>query len=100
MRETFRFPAFETLQLGPRGSSRYGECGCVISKINEIRYEADLTADEAWDLQQKTFNLLRESVGNPHPITGYDAINSLANRRKAYDALCRATDEVLGVEDA
>ena len=98
MRVPFEFPAFETLQLGPNGSCEPGECGCLASRWQEVVCSADLNDDE----QDKLWSALSRAVGGGaslERLVSLDCPNTFANRRKAYNALCRATDEALGVED-
>ena len=94
MKSTFDFPRFEDLQLGPFG--KVDGCGCLEAKILEVSIAVATSnheEDEVWDALYSELSRLKFFKR----LTGLRCPNTLANRRKAYQALERATERVLNV---
>ena len=91
MKTEFDFPRFEDLQLGPYGTSR--GCGCLAAKIAEVsRNAGDFYINLA---EAMVARLGRDEYSR---LVRIGCPNTVANRRKAYQALERATEEVYGVD--
>ena len=99
IRDEFEFPAFKTLRLGPYGSDLPGACGCLMAKAFEVASAVVRSERDKWGV----LRLLEQELES---LLGYEEYrrlrltrsNTLSSRRRAYRALERATDKVLGVE--
>jgi len=84
MKDTFDFPVFSDLQLGPLGE--INGCGCLETKRDEIIKNSDMGYEEC----ERFDDLVIKKLGgrnNMISLTRCSCPNTLANRRKAYRAL-------------
>lgn len=91
MKDTFDFPRFEDLQLGPWGKTH--GCGCLWAKELEI----DINSDMATPEQKRFHRHVTRSLGGivkERLLSSRDCPNTLANRRKAYRALEHAVEQM------
>ncbi len=91
MKDEFDFPRFEDLQLGPYGDIQ--GCGCLMAKFAELQSNAELTVGESINLEVE----LAKQLGSNYYVYSRTCPNTLSNRRKAYNALVRATKKALNV---
>jgi len=82
---------FEDLQLGPFGEIQ--GCGCLYAKYFEVVENANLTNRERTVLADE----MDKALGD-NDIYSVECPNTRANRRKAYNALVRATKKALKVD--
>ena len=96
MKDTFDFPTFDDLQLGPYGG--VDGCGCLCEKIVEVVRSAGLHVDRGYETIRTAVVRHLGGEAEYRRLVSGDCPNTLANRRKAYRALVKATEEVLGVK--
>ena len=98
---SFEFPEFWELQLGDYGFKRPGKCGCLVAKLDGIFNRATggelAQGEDYWKFR----HLLILAIGGEQEfkrLSNWTAVNRQRDRRQAYDALVRATEEMFGVQ--